>query len=101
MPPTPFRSFSIEDFRETPSWARLTDILGATGGCYGLYGPRGSGKTWLMLRAIAKADQENGLGLWFPCPGGYGASEFLAALSDALAKAVEQRFRRDSIWARL
>lgn len=98
--PTPFRSFSPDDFRETRSWSRLADILEGTGGCYGLYGPRGAGKTWLMLRAITEAERENGLGLWFPCPGEYRASEFLAALSDTLATAIQQRFLRDSTRAR-
>jgi KAP family P-loop domain len=101
MPPTPFRSFSLDDFRETRSWSRLAAILEGTGGCYGLYGPRGAGKTWLMLRAITEADRENGLGLWFPCPGEYRASEFLAALSGNLATAVQQRFLRDSTRARV
>lgn len=100
MPPTPFRSFSPDDFRETRSWSRLADILEGTGGCYGLYGPRGAGKTWLMLRAITEADRKSGLGLWYPCPGEYRASEFLAALSDTLATAVQQRFQRDSTRAR-
>jgi len=99
MPPTPFRSFSRGDFRETPAWSRLADILNGTGGCYGLSGPPGAGKTWLMLRAIKETEDSKGLGLWFPCPGAYEASEFLAALCETLAAAVHQRFGRNSMRA--
>jgi hypothetical protein len=99
MPPTPFRSFSLGDFCETPTWSRLADVLNGTGGCYGLSGPLGAGKTWLMLRAIKAAQDRKGLGLWFPCPGAYEASEFLAALSETLAVAVQQHFGRDTVRA--
>ena len=99
MPPTPFRSFSLGDFCETPTWSRLADVLNGTGGCYGLSGLPGAGKTWLMLRAIKEAEDRKGLGLWFPCPGAYEATEFLAALSETLAAAVEQHFGRDTVRA--
>lgn len=99
-PATPFRSYSPADFRETQSWLRMAGILEGTGGCYGLYGPRGAGKTWLMRRAVTEAERRKGLGFWFPCPGEYRASEFLAALSDNLAAAVELLFRRDRARAR-
>lgn len=89
-----FRNFSPDHFCETESWLYLTDILRANAGCYGLYGPRGSGKTWLMLRAIHRSEKEGGLGLWFPCPSEYHASEFLSALADNLANAVERKFAR-------
>ena len=96
MPPTPFRTFSLDDFRETRSWLRLAGILNGTGGCYGLSGPQGAGKTWLIERAIAEAERRKGLGLLFPCPGAYQAAEFLPALSETLATAVQERFRPDS-----
>lgn len=89
-----FRNFSPGNFCETDSWLHLADILQANAGCYGLYGPRGSGKTWLMLRAIHRSEEEGGLGLWFPCPSEYLADDFLSALSDNLANAVERRFAR-------
>ena len=98
MPETPFRSFSPGDFYATSSWLRLADILKGNGGCYGLYGPRGAGKSWLMLRAIAEANGKRGLGLWFPCPSHYDPSEFLAALADNLAKAIERRFLPGHAW---
>jgi hypothetical protein len=91
-----FRSFSTAEFRNTSSWDRLARILRGNGGCYGLFGPRGSGKSWLMMRAISEANCNGGLGLWFPCPSRYDASTFLSALSDNLANAVERRFIRNS-----
>lgn len=95
MPGTPYRSFSAQEFSDTSSWRRLARILGGNGGAFGLYGPRGSGKSWLMLRAIHEADSRGGIGLWFPCPRDYDPSDFLSSLSDNLANAVERRFARD------
>jgi hypothetical protein len=91
-----FRSFSVKDFVETPSWQHLERVLTGNGGSYGLFGPRGSGKSWLMMRAITKATESRGLGLWFPCPSKYNSTDFLSALSDNLANAVERRFVRKS-----
>src|SRR5262245_28666673 len=96
MPPTPFRTFSVDDFRETRSWSRLAGILNGTGGCYGLCGAQGAGKTWRMQRALQGAEGRKGLGLWFPCPGAYQAGEFLPALSETLAAAALRHFRPDS-----
>jgi hypothetical protein len=95
---TPFRSFAAEDFLRTSSWQRLDQILTGTGGCYGLYGSRGAGKTWLMRMVIEQANEKKGMGLWFPCPSEYDASAFLATLSDNLANAVERRFVRNRFW---
>jgi len=86
-----FRAFSVTDFLDSPSWQHLEEMLVGNGGSYGLYGPRGSGKSWLMMRAIAKANDSAGLGLWFPCPSQYNSADFLSALSDNLASAVERR----------
>jgi predicted ATPase len=83
-------------FHSTPSWQRLETILKGNGGCYGLYGPRGSGKSWLMLKAIECARVKQGMGIWFPCPSGYDANAFLSALSDNLANEVERHFLRDN-----
>lgn len=91
-----FRAFSKDDFVPTPSWRHLNEVLAGTGGSYGLYGPRGSGKSWLMMRAITKANESHGLGLWFPCPSQYNSTDFLSAISDNLASAVERRFVRKS-----
>jgi hypothetical protein len=49
-----------------------------------------------MMLAITKANESHGLGLWFPCPSQYDSTEFLSALSDNLASAVERRFVRKS-----
>lgn len=94
--PPVFRAFSLTEFRNSSSWDRMVRILRGNGGCYGLFGPRGSGKSWLMMRAISEANCSGGLGLWFPCPSRYDASTFLSALSDNLANAVERRFVRNS-----
>jgi hypothetical protein len=96
---TLFRSYSDSTFSPTPGWQRLERVLAGDGGAYGLYGPRGSGKSWLMLRAIREANQAGGMGLWFPCPSEHAdASEFLSALSDNLANEVEQRYIRNDLW---
>ena len=92
-----FRSYSDDMFCPTPGWQRLADILTGNGGAYGLYGPRGSGKSWLMLRAIRQVELAGGMGLWFPCPSEYSeAAEFLSALSDNLANEVERRLIREN-----
>src|SRR5215469_8235597 len=99
---TPFvsQADAKEAFYPTASWYRLERILGAgVGGAYGLYGPDGSGKSWLMLRAIGRAESEAGTGLLFSCPAEYETISFLSALCDNLASAVEKRFIRHNIWA--
>jgi hypothetical protein len=98
FPPTPFRAFTEDEFYPTASWIRLARVLTGNGGAYGLYGPRGAGKSWLMLRAIAQADKDGGMGLWFPCPSEYDTAAFLSTLSDNLASAVEGRFLRNDAW---
>jgi hypothetical protein len=47
-----------------------------------------------MHRAIAEVEGDGGLGLWFPCPRKYDATDFLLTLTDNLARAVEWRFAR-------
>jgi RecA/RadA recombinase len=96
---TPFRSFAEEAFHQTPSWARLDRILRGNGAAIGLYGPRGSGKSWLMLNAVSRAARGKGMGLWFPCPGDYDTAAFLSSLSDNLASAVETRVIRNNFWS--
>src|SRR6266487_4852075 len=72
-----FRAFEHSEFLEWPSWARLRKILGGNGGCFGISGPRGAGKSWLMLRAIGDVRgpvapySRSGLGLWYPSPSEY------------------------------
>jgi hypothetical protein len=90
--PVLFRSYSPLEFITTSTWKRMASILATNGGAYGLYGPRGSGKTWLMRQAIEWANGSGGVGLWFPCPSGYDAPAFLAALSETLASEVERRY---------
>jgi hypothetical protein len=92
----PHFAFDAEEFRPTPSWIQLSDILTGNGGAFAIYGPRGSGTSWLMLRAIHGATEESGIGLWFPCPSNHDASELLSALADNLASAVERRFAGDA-----
>jgi hypothetical protein len=91
---TVFRNFSADDFYPTESWQALTTILDGNGGCFGLYGPRGAGKSWLMQMAIEEVESRGGLGLWFPCPSQYDAFDFLSTLSDNLANSVERKFSR-------
>jgi hypothetical protein len=88
-----FRAFATDGFEEWPAWRRLEGILTANGGSYGLVGPRGAGKTWLMLRAVEKARESGGMGLWFPSPSEYDPHAFLSSLADNFAAEVERRFR--------
>jgi hypothetical protein len=93
-PATVFRAFVQDEFLEWPAWTRLRKILDANGGSYGLSGPRGAGKSWLMLRAIcwAKEGPRPGLGLWYPSPSEYDPLAFLASLSDSLANEIRRWF---------
>jgi hypothetical protein len=107
-PPTPtadleetvFRAFARGEFLEWPAWTRLRKILGSNGGSYGISGPRGSGKSWLMLRAIedvkhpSEPDGKPGVGLWYPSPSEYNAMAFLSSLLESLASEIERRYRR-------
>jgi hypothetical protein len=87
---TLFRAYDAGEFLETGSWQRLRTIIATgNGGVYGLYGPRGSGKSWLMRRAITEATAIGGTGLWFPCPSGYEPAAFLSMLADTLATQVD------------
>ena len=94
-----FRAFGEGEFIEWPPWVRLRKILLANGGSYGISGPRGSGKSWLMRRAIEEARStpgpsgQPGLGLWYPSPSEYDPLAFLASLSDSLAGEIERRHR--------
>jgi hypothetical protein len=92
--PAVYRTFSAEYFYPTDSWTVLQQVLKTNGGSFGLYGPRGSGKSWLMHMAIDETARNAGLGLWFPCPTRFEPSEFLSMLSDNLANAVERHLER-------
>jgi hypothetical protein len=96
---TLFRAYDAGEFLETGSWQRLRTIIAAgNGGVYGLYGPRGSGKSWLMHRAITEAAAGGGTGLWFPCPSGYEPAALLSMLADTLAIQVEGLRAQPSGW---
>ncbi len=107
------REFHTGNFEEWPSWDRLLRLLtvepsdeseedrsddGAPdprgGGSYGLAGPRGAGKSWLMKRAVAHAREKGGLGLWYPSPSEYNSMAFLASLSETLSNEIEENRRR-------
>jgi KAP family P-loop domain len=91
---TVLRAYTGEAFEPWPSWRRLRRALNSTGGAYGLAGPRGAGKTWLMQAAVDKARAEGGMGLWYPSPSEYDPAAFLASLSDTFANEVEARRAR-------
>jgi hypothetical protein len=98
---TVFRAFEREEFLEWDAWKRLRKILRANGGSYGLAGPRGAGKSWLMLRAIKWTEEPEtdgrrpGVGLWYPSPSEYDPLAFLASLSDSLANKIEWWYRHN------
>jgi hypothetical protein len=116
---TVFRAFVRGEFIDWPSWVRLSAILRSNGGSFGLCGPRGAGKSWLMLRAIDDVRRKRteiersryrrlftppgrrrydrpdpGIGLWYPSPSEYDPHAFLASLSHSLANEIERRFRK-------
>jgi hypothetical protein len=98
---TVFRAYESAEFLEWPAWKRLRKILDTNGGSYGLSGPRGAGKTWLMLRAIEWVqagegrNRPPGIGLWYPSPSEYNSLAFLASLSDSLATTIEGWYGRN------
>lgn len=94
---TVFRAFDEQAFLSGEPWQRLNAILATTGGPYGLVGPRGAGKSWLMLKAVNWAIERGGIGLWFPSPSEYDSQAFLSSLSDSFASEIEQRSRRGAI----
>jgi hypothetical protein len=86
-PPNVFAAYAQEFFVPTPHWHKIERILGdRRGGNYGLVGPRGAGKSWIMHQAVARADGDHGLGVWFPSPSEYDAKAFLASLSEVTAQ---------------
>jgi KAP-like P-loop domain-containing protein len=104
---TVFRAFERDEFLAWPAWKRLEKILKANGGSYGLAGPRGAGKSWLMLQAIeCTQDPEDqthvrGIGLWYPSPSEYDPLAFIASLSDSLASRIDWWYRHnDAVKAR-
>jgi hypothetical protein len=89
---SPFRA---DLFVSHATWIELVRILnGQGGGSYGLSGPRGAGKSWMMGEAIHWAESQQGLGVWFPSPSEYEATAFLAALSDVTATRFEHDYDR-------
>ena len=83
-----FRAFARDEFLASPTSERVTAILASNGGSYRVSGPRGAGKSWLMLRALdeVRAPTDNarpGIGLWYPSPSEYDAYAFLASITDA------------------
>lgn len=92
-----FRTYAESEFIRWPSWVELERILQTNGGAYGLSGPRGAGKTWLIWHATTRAENRGGIGLWFPSPSDYEAISFVGALADAFADAVQRRYRWDGV----
>ena len=98
---TVFRAFHEDAFVIWPSWSRIRAWLSSNGGCFGIGGPRGMGKSWHMLMAIRYAETKGGVGVWFPTPSEYDPMAFLSALTDQLAGALEERLRPRHLLPRL
>jgi predicted AAA+ superfamily ATPase len=66
---TLFRAYDAGEFLETGSWQRLRTIIATgNGGVYGLYGPRGSGKSWLMHPGDHRSHRRRGDGALVSLP---------------------------------
>ena len=76
--------------------ATTSILIKSNGGSYGLSGPRGCGKSWLMLKAIDQVRSMGGIGSWYPSPSEYDSMAFLSSLSDNFANEIERRFRRET-----
>ena len=87
-----FRAFSSSEFVEWGPWRQLERILQSNGGAYGISGPRGAGKSWLIQRGVSAARDRNGLGLWFPAPSNYDSEAFLRAFANDLSAELQRRF---------
>jgi hypothetical protein len=84
---TLYSAYESSLFVRNPVSTRICAIVETNrGGNYGLCGPRGAGKSWLMQAATDKAEEEGGVGLWFPSPSEYDALSFLAAISEVFAQ---------------
>jgi hypothetical protein len=88
------RAFSEREFVWWESWTKLLRLLSSNGGCYGVSGPRGSGKTWHLKHAVHRARQSGGIGVWFPSPSEYDSSAFLLALTETLGSEIQGRWRK-------
>jgi hypothetical protein len=83
--------FNSNLFVEHSGWTAVKQILeGSAAGSYGLSGPRGAGKTWVMEKALRRAEEQGGLGVWFPSPSEYEPIAFLGALSEVVATSFER-----------
>jgi hypothetical protein len=90
---SPLRGYDPDFVLERDAWRRLESILSnGSGGSYGLAGPRGAGKSWLMQHAIKWARYKDGIGVWFPSPSEYEPTAFLASISDVVATAFEESY---------
>jgi hypothetical protein len=84
---TLYSAYEASLFVKNPVSTRICAIVRANrGGNYGLCGPRGAGKSWLMQAAKDEAEKAGGVGLWFPSPSEYDALSFLASISDVFAQ---------------
>ncbi|MFI8457008.1 hypothetical protein [Kitasatospora sp. NPDC085464] len=84
-------SFDPRSFVEHAAWRRLSDVLErGGGGNYAIAGPRGTGKTWMMFRASAWANDRGGLGVTFQGQGDHPPMDFVASLTETLATAFEE-----------
>lgn len=88
------QSYDSRNFIDWSAWDEMERHLRSRGVCAGVGGARGSGKSWLLRRATEWADENDGIGVYFPSPSAYDASAFLSGLCLALATKTELKLRR-------
>jgi KAP family P-loop domain len=87
-----YRAFSINSFQNW-NWNKVSRFLVSNGGCFGVAGPRGAGKTWLLHRSCEWANDTGGVGVYFPAPSAYDPTSFIVAITDAFCSTLERNLR--------
>lgn len=94
-----FAAYDESLFVSHDAWRELERVVVSNrGGNYALTGPRGSGKSWVISRAVDLANASKGLGVQFSSPSDYDPLSFLTSLARHLANTyIDQYLDRHQI----